>query len=153
MLVHFVDEKFEGRQEWVPPARLKVRWEAIDAFRASEARWDRIFDLGRGFDDAADGAATEVFTALIAGDIARMEYREAGACRITDSGRLTEVGQEGAARCSRRRGGLSGAMPTEQRTVEQLPLGRLRFSLARLRLHATQQGTRCRRGLRLVPHD
>jgi hypothetical protein len=91
VLVHFGDERFEGRQEWVPPARLKVRWEAVDAFRASEARWDRVFDLGRGFDDPADGAATEVFTALIADDIARMEYREAGACRITDSGRLTEL--------------------------------------------------------------
>ncbi|CAN5378311.1 hypothetical protein BH10ACT9_BH10ACT9_41240 [soil metagenome] len=91
VLVRFVDERFEGRQEWVPPARLKVRWEAVDTFRASEARWDRIFDLGRGFDDPADGAATEVFTALIAADIARMEYREAGACRITDSDRLTEL--------------------------------------------------------------
>ncbi|WP_137146338.1 hypothetical protein [Mycolicibacterium sp. CR10] len=91
VLVRFVDERFEGRQEWVPTARLKVQWEAVDAFRASEARWDRIFDLGRGFDDPADGAATEVFTALIADDISRMEYREAGACRITDSGRLTEL--------------------------------------------------------------
>jgi hypothetical protein len=91
VFVRFVEERFEGRQEWVPPARLKVRWEAVDVFRASEARWDRIFELGRGFDDPADGAATEVFTALIAGDIARMEYREAGACRITDSGRLADL--------------------------------------------------------------
>jgi hypothetical protein len=32
-----------------------------------------------------------VFSALIDGDIARMEYREAGACRITDWGRLAEL--------------------------------------------------------------
>ncbi|MBX7433787.1 hypothetical protein JDV09_16975 [Mycobacterium sp. Y57] len=89
--VRWVDESFEGRQEWVPPARLKVRWEAVDGFRTSEAHWDRIFELGRGFDDPYDGAATEVFDALIAREVARMEYREAGACRITDPARLGEL--------------------------------------------------------------
>lgn len=91
VLVRFVDEHFEGRQEWVPPARLKVRWAAVDAFREREARWDRVFDLGVGFDDPGDGAANEVFDALIDRDIARMEYREAGACRISDSPRLAKL--------------------------------------------------------------
>lgn len=91
VLVGFVDESFEGRQEWVPPARLKVQWEAVDAFREGEARWDRMFELGRGFDDPADGAASQVFDALIGSDVARMEYREAGACRITDTTRLMEL--------------------------------------------------------------
>jgi len=27
VFVRFVDDRFEGRQEWVPPSRLKVRWE------------------------------------------------------------------------------------------------------------------------------
>jgi hypothetical protein len=27
VLVKFIDEAFEGRQEWVPPARLKARWD------------------------------------------------------------------------------------------------------------------------------
>jgi hypothetical protein len=88
--VRFVDERFEGRQEWVPPARLKVRWATVDAFREREARWDRIDELGMG-DDPASRAADEVFEALIDGDIARMEYSEAGACRITDSVRLAEL--------------------------------------------------------------
>ncbi|MGD1255349.1 hypothetical protein ACKUT9_13995 [Mycobacterium seoulense] len=91
VLVRFVDERFEGRQEWVPPARLKVRWTAVDAFRQQEARWNRIYDLGVGFDDPDGSAAEQVFEALIGNDIARMEYREAGACRVTDSGRLAEL--------------------------------------------------------------
>jgi hypothetical protein len=33
ILVRFVVDHFEGRQEWVPPSRLKVRWEAADEFR------------------------------------------------------------------------------------------------------------------------
>jgi hypothetical protein len=29
VLVRFADEVFEGRQEWVPPARLKARWRDV----------------------------------------------------------------------------------------------------------------------------
>src|SRR5262245_3014669 len=50
VLVRFVDERFEGRQEWVSPARLKVRWAAVDGFRKHEARWNRIDELGIGDD-------------------------------------------------------------------------------------------------------
>ena len=91
VLVTFVDESFEGRQEWVPPARLKVLWESVDGFRDNEAHWNRMAELGRGFDDPADATASEVFDALIARDVARMEYREAGACRITHLERLSEL--------------------------------------------------------------
>jgi hypothetical protein len=75
--VRFVDERFEGRQEWVPPARLKVPWAAVGVFRQREARWDRIDKLGIG-DEPVSRAAEEVFEALIEHDIARIEYREAG---------------------------------------------------------------------------
>jgi len=90
VLVGFVDEQFEGRQEWVPPGRLKARWEAVDAFRDDEARWARIDALGIG-DEPVSRAADEVFEALIDADIARMDYRESGACRVTDSARLVEL--------------------------------------------------------------
>lgn len=90
LLVRFVDERFEGRQEWVPPARLKVRWEAVDAFRAREALWERIDELGIG-DEPVSRAAEEVFEALIPTDVARIEYREAGACRVTNSDQLAEL--------------------------------------------------------------
>ncbi|WP_133119205.1 hypothetical protein [Mycolicibacterium agri] len=88
--MRFVDERFEGRQEWVSPARLKVRWEAVDAFREQEARWNRIDELGIG-DDSVGRAAEVVFETLIEHDVARMEYRESGACRITNSSRLAEI--------------------------------------------------------------
>jgi hypothetical protein len=70
----------------VPPARLKVPWAAVGVFREREARWDRIDKLGIG-DEPVSRAAEDVFEALIDPDIARIEYREAGACRITHSGR------------------------------------------------------------------
>jgi hypothetical protein len=54
ILVRFADDRFEGRRDWVSPARLKVLWAAVDTFRDREARWDRIFDLGVGFDDPGD---------------------------------------------------------------------------------------------------
>jgi hypothetical protein len=44
--VRFVDDRFEGRQDWVPPLRLNVRWEAADEFRAHERLWERVFSLG-----------------------------------------------------------------------------------------------------------
>lgn len=39
VLVRFEDPAEEGHEEWIPLARLKVRWENADAFRAREARW------------------------------------------------------------------------------------------------------------------
>jgi hypothetical protein len=51
--------------------------------------WDRIDQLGIG--DEPVSRAAEVFEALIDQDIARIEYREAGARRITDSGRLAAL--------------------------------------------------------------
>lgn len=91
VLVRFVDERFEGRQEWVSPARLKVRWDAVDGFREHEARWNRIGELGVGDDDPVGRAAEMVFETLIEHDVARMEYRESGACRVTNSSRLAEI--------------------------------------------------------------
>jgi hypothetical protein len=90
ILVRFVDERFEGRQDWVPPARLKVRWTAVDVFRQREALWNRIDELGIG-DDPVSRAAEEVFEALIDSAVARMEYREAGACRVADSDQLAAL--------------------------------------------------------------
>ncbi|HEX3783664.1 MAG TPA: hypothetical protein VHX38_28710 [Pseudonocardiaceae bacterium] len=37
--IKFIDDEHEGRQEWVPPGRLKVRWSDVDAWRENERRW------------------------------------------------------------------------------------------------------------------
>ena len=42
ILVRFVDDEFEGRQDWVPPARLKVPWSGVDEYMARERRWDEV---------------------------------------------------------------------------------------------------------------
>ncbi|MGC0334884.1 hypothetical protein RKD23_007961 [Streptomyces sp. SAI-170] len=40
--VRFVAEEAEGRQEWVPPARLRVVWQDKDAWLAREERWSEL---------------------------------------------------------------------------------------------------------------
>lgn len=47
VFVRFVDDEFEGREERVPPARLKVLWNEVEEYRAREERWDRIYAAGR----------------------------------------------------------------------------------------------------------
>lgn len=42
VLVRFVDDEFEGREDWVPPARLKVPWSEVEEYRAREERWNRL---------------------------------------------------------------------------------------------------------------
>jgi hypothetical protein len=42
ILVRFVDDGFEGLQDWVPPTRLKALWREGDDYRAWEARWDAV---------------------------------------------------------------------------------------------------------------
>lgn len=39
VLVRFLDEEFEGREEWVPPARLKTPWAEAEHWLAAERRW------------------------------------------------------------------------------------------------------------------
>lgn len=44
VLIKFVDDEFEGREEWAPPGRLKVLWANVDAWRANEQRWKNLRD-------------------------------------------------------------------------------------------------------------
>ncbi len=52
----------EEREEWVPPARLKVAWADVDAFRAREAQWDAVLDLSLRGDTAKQRLPTESST-------------------------------------------------------------------------------------------
>ncbi|MGH9126462.1 MAG: hypothetical protein ACRDZ8_17305 [Acidimicrobiales bacterium] len=40
--VRFLDESFEGREEWVPPGRLKVPWSRVEAWQLSQDRWAAV---------------------------------------------------------------------------------------------------------------
>jgi hypothetical protein len=46
--IRFVDDVFEGRQEWVPPARLKVLWDRVAAWQAREDRWRAVREESLG---------------------------------------------------------------------------------------------------------
>jgi hypothetical protein len=84
VLVRFADDAFEGREEWVPPARLKVLWENVAEFRADEERWDRIQAAGLPPDDPRESAAETVTELLFREDEVAIGYRESGAVHIID---------------------------------------------------------------------
>ena len=81
VLVRFVDV-FQGRQEWVPPARLRVLWTDVGDFEAAEQRWEHIWERGIGLGDPRWKTADEVMRLLVKEDLAELRYREGGAIRI-----------------------------------------------------------------------
>ncbi|MBP2322655.1 hypothetical protein JOF56_003040 [Kibdelosporangium banguiense] len=60
VLVRFVADQFEGREEWVPPARLKTLWSRVDDWLASEARWTALHDASWRHGDDAELLAAEL---------------------------------------------------------------------------------------------
>jgi hypothetical protein len=76
VLVRFVADEFEGRQDWVPPARLKVLWSTVDEFIAREARWAAAIEASWIRDTAEDYAASAVFDALIDKSFATIGYND-----------------------------------------------------------------------------
>ena len=78
VLVRFVDAEFEGKEDWVPPSRLKTLWEYVEGFRAREVRWDAVTSPGLPQDDPREEAAEIVFTELIDGELAHFGYFSQG---------------------------------------------------------------------------
>jgi hypothetical protein len=58
--VRFVDDQYEGRQEWVSPARLKVRWEDADEWLAEERRWDALRAASQHVRDTPEERAADL---------------------------------------------------------------------------------------------
>src|ERR1700722_18430135 len=79
VLVRFADDAFEGREEWVPPARLKVLWAGAAEFRAREERWDKVRAAGLPLDDPREDAAGTVVETLLSDDGIGIGYRASGA--------------------------------------------------------------------------
>lgn len=88
VLVRFVDESFEGKEDWVPPTRLKVPWDGVEDYRAYEERWDRIRKAGCQDDDPWFRAADDVIETLFEPEQVEVGWRESGAVRISDPSAL-----------------------------------------------------------------
>lgn len=65
VLVRFIDDEFEGLQDWVPPARLKARWDDRQAFIDREARWSAVREPSPERETPEVSAAEKVIWALL----------------------------------------------------------------------------------------
>ena len=91
--IRFLDDTFEGREEWVPPSRLKVLWADLDRWRAREDRWDAVAVPSVGVDGTPELWAAETVFEVVAGeDVLSMGYREhAGVLCISDASKAADV--------------------------------------------------------------
>lgn len=77
VLIPFEDPAMEGREEWVPPTRLKVLWESVEPFRAEEARWKAVTDLSPPYWESVEfSAAEQICELLVDQEIAWFGYKE-----------------------------------------------------------------------------
>ena len=54
VLVRFMDDEFEGREEWIPPNRLKALWTSAPEWIARENRWEAVRDASWCGEEAVD---------------------------------------------------------------------------------------------------
>lgn len=75
VLVKFEDDEFEGRQEWVPPGRLKVPWVDVEGWLERERRWAALREASGAFRESSeDRALSMLFDYLPDWDLARLLY-------------------------------------------------------------------------------
>lgn len=91
VLIRFVDDAFEGKEEWVPPARLKVRWDEVDEFRAHEERWARVSALGPDHRDPRTDAVIEILDRFMDQSVADYNFREGYSLTIHRPQELAEM--------------------------------------------------------------
>lgn len=77
LLIRFEDPGMEGREDWVPPARLKVLWSQVDGFRAEEARWAAVAALSPYQESPEVEAAAEACELLVDEEVAGFGYKDA----------------------------------------------------------------------------
>ncbi|SOE13658.1 hypothetical protein SAMN06272775_4635 [Streptomyces sp. 2323.1] len=84
--VRFVADDEEGREEWVPPVRLRVPWQQRDEWLERQLRWDELTRDGPGDEDAEFLAASLVFDECSVEDVVSMgwNYRERGVLYVDD---------------------------------------------------------------------
>jgi hypothetical protein len=65
VLVRFLDEDWDGYEEWVPERRLKVPWSQVEELRDQEARWAAVSAVARPASDAQAMAIGMAVDALL----------------------------------------------------------------------------------------
>lgn len=74
VLVRFAGEEFEGREEWIPPGRLKVAWADREAFMTSELQWETVTSFWRSSEELEIDAAGTVFDLQLDGTIGHFNH-------------------------------------------------------------------------------
>jgi len=84
--VRFAAEEAEGREEWVPSARLRVRWQDKDAWLAREQQWSELTKDGPDDEDPAFRAVTILFDEHLWDGLVSfgVNYRDRGLLYIDD---------------------------------------------------------------------
>ena len=86
VLVRWIDEAFEGKQDWVPPARLKAHWAEVGAFRDREHRWDAVISESDSYARSTVDAIGTVFNQLVPEEIATLGYNAtSGVLHVRDA--------------------------------------------------------------------
>jgi len=92
LLVRWIADEFEGRQDWVPPSRLKVPWDRVDDLRAWEARWAAVQEPAWEAPELVRDATDYVVELLIEPDIAAMGFNaQRGVIKIHQLDRLAAL--------------------------------------------------------------
>ncbi|SDP90861.1 hypothetical protein SAMN04487905_112187 [Actinopolyspora xinjiangensis] len=90
--VRFVEDEYEGREDWVPPNRLKVRWKDAAAWQERDRQWNAVRDASADARGTTENdAAGWIFDLLPGHNYARQLCgRNEGALEITDIDALVE---------------------------------------------------------------
>jgi hypothetical protein len=90
VLVRFEEPSAEGREEWVPPVRLKAPWSDVEEFRAREARWKAVQDLSPHWEDVQVRVADTACELLVEWEVAHIDYKDAH-LSVPDPARLAHL--------------------------------------------------------------
>jgi hypothetical protein len=85
ILVRFIDPEFEGLEDWIPPARLKVPWADAADYEARERRWDAVLATSEEADEREIDAAGTVLEKLVPEVIAHMSRYDSGVLVVGDA--------------------------------------------------------------------
>jgi hypothetical protein len=85
--VHYLDEEFEGREDWIPPARLKVPWSGVSSWQEREDRWEAIRAVSNCADETPEEWAVQmVFEVIDREDVFSCGWgKNAGLLLVTDT--------------------------------------------------------------------